>query len=119
MRWDRSCFPVREVMVAALDGLLPVLAEKDIKVVRQIDCPGTEVLADRDRIQQVISNLIENAVKFSSKGKRIWVGCREAASSGNGGPWLEISVREGSAAESLGVGRDAEVRVTAASDGTS
>jgi signal transduction histidine kinase len=94
MRWDRDVFPVHDVLVAAMDGLLPVFTEKNIQVIRKVDCPDVLVSADRDRIQQVVTNLLENAIKFSPKGKRIWVGCREVEGATNGAPWLQATIRD-------------------------
>ena len=56
--------------------------------------------ADRDRIQQVITNLCENAVKFSEKGKPLWVSCVPAGSD-NGG-FVEVAVRD----EGVGIPKD-------------
>jgi signal transduction histidine kinase len=94
MKWDRSIFAIKDVIVAALDGLLPVFGEKKILVVQELDCEDVQVNADRDRIQQVITNLLENAVKFSRKGGRIWMGCRSAAEDSNGRPTLLVTVRD-------------------------
>lgn len=94
MRWEHSVFPIQEVVVASLDGLLPVFSEKRIQVHREVSCPHAWVDADRDRIQQVITNLIENAVKFSSKGSKVWIGCREHSASSNGRNFLEFTVRD-------------------------
>ena len=38
-------------------------------------CPATEIYADRDKINSVISNLISNAVKYSGKDTTVQVGC--------------------------------------------
>lgn len=38
------------------------------------DVPEAEVSADRDAIQQVFTNLIENAIKYAAEGKRIELG---------------------------------------------
>ncbi len=48
----------------------------------------SRVEADRDAIQQVFSNLIENAVNYASSGGRVVLGCRE---SGNA---VEFYVRD-------------------------
>jgi len=107
MRWEHSTFPIRDVVCASLDGLLPVFSEKDIQVHRDVSCPEVRVNADKDRIQQVITNLIENAVKFSGKGKRIWITCREHPASTNGRPRLEFTVRD----EGPGIPQDQLVRI--------
>lgn len=108
MRWDRSRFPIREVLDAACDGLLPVFSEKGVRVVRRIECPDdAQVNADRDRIQQVITNLLENAVKFSHKEQRIWVMCHPSTGGENGHPWLHITVKD----EGLGIPREHLVRI--------
>jgi len=38
-------------------------------------CQPVDVYADRDKINSVISNLISNAVKYSSKDTTVWVDC--------------------------------------------
>lgn len=93
IKWDRSVFPMQDVVEAAADGLLPVFAEKHLEIVREVECGGARVEADQDRIQQVITNLLENASKFSDRGSRIWVTC-EPESSGNGRPMMRVSVRD-------------------------
>jgi|GEM_PF-1493789 len=94
MRWEHSTFRVKDVVDASMDGLLPVFSEKNIQVHHSIECPEARISADRDRIQQVITNLIENAVKFSNKGSRIWVDCHESNHGRNGKRYLEFSVKD-------------------------
>ncbi len=94
LAWRMSEFPVREVAEAAVDGLLPAFKAKEVRLERQISCPGGKVRADRDRIQEVITNLLENAIKFSEPGGRVWLGCRMEEQRGNGRPLLQITVRD-------------------------
>lgn len=51
-------------------------------------CEQVMVLADRDKIGSVISNLINNATKYSPKGKRIDIACKTTAGE------VTISVRD-------------------------
>lgn len=43
------------------------------------ECPPTVVVADRHTIQQVFSNLIENAMKYAQSGEKVRIGARETA----------------------------------------
>jgi two-component system phosphate regulon sensor histidine kinase PhoR len=43
----------------------------------ELECPELEVLGDRDRLAQVLSNLIENAIAYSPQGSRIRIAADE------------------------------------------
>ena len=49
---------------------------KNLQLIQAMS-PGLKVKADSSRIMQVLINLITNAVKFSSPGQAIEIGCRE------------------------------------------
>jgi signal transduction histidine kinase len=57
----------------ALDAHCEVAAAKSITLEATADPPLPNVLADRDRIAQVFSNLIGNALKFTPSGGRVSV----------------------------------------------
>lgn len=65
--------------------LLPLVQEiiSDTKMlsrkhtVRLIDCESAYIFADRDKIGQVLINLMSNAVKYSPQGGAITIGCRQ------------------------------------------
>ncbi|MGI9076047.1 MAG: ATP-binding protein [Gemmatimonadaceae bacterium] len=57
----------------SLKTLLPLLAEKQIEIVTHLPSDLPSVSADRERVQQTLSNLIGNAVKFTPPGGRVAV----------------------------------------------
>jgi PAS domain S-box-containing protein len=68
----------REMVQESLDLVGPLAAEMGI----HLDVPGTAVperniLADRQRIKQVLLNLLANAIKYNRKGGRVTLSCAE------------------------------------------
>jgi signal transduction histidine kinase len=92
-----------EVDVAAVTrdviGRLKVLADgREIGV----DAPEhATVNGDRDRIEQVVTNLLSNAIRYSPEGGRIEVGVQAHPE------WVQISVRD----HGLGVPKDQQQRI--------
>ena len=66
-----------ELAEAAADMLREVAAKKGIRLEVLTAAANTRVRCDRERILQVFSNLIDNAIKFSSEGGVIGVGVRD------------------------------------------
>jgi signal transduction histidine kinase len=90
--WHVSRFPLEEAVDAALDGVLPLLKEKGIAVDRVTEGDAAVVEADRDRIQEVATNLLDNAVKFSGAEGRIAL--RTRITGDNGTSMVQVTVRD-------------------------
>jgi signal transduction histidine kinase/CheY-like chemotaxis protein len=71
--------PVQLARVArlAIDVARPAAAAKGIEIVTRFAPGAGAVRADPDRLQQVVGNLLANAVKFTGSGGRITVALRE------------------------------------------
>jgi signal transduction histidine kinase len=70
MRLDKSRVKVAEVIGSVAD-LYEVLAEeKNVDMVIEVS-PDLCITADRIRFQQVVANLVDNAIKYSNEGGRI------------------------------------------------
>lgn len=69
------------LLMNALQILRPLVAEKGIELDLQIEPGLPRVMADRERIQQTLSNLVGNAIKFSPPGAKIVVIARRHESS--------------------------------------
>jgi signal transduction histidine kinase len=63
--------------VAFVDGLLDQqekrLAEEGLTLTRQLPTTGLSVIADRDAVEQVLLNLLDNAVKYAASGGEVRV----------------------------------------------
>jgi signal transduction histidine kinase len=83
---DRTPVDARTLVAAAVRMLQPVAAARGIELV---DATRGElpVLADPDRVVQVLSNLLGNAVKFTDSGGRV----RVTANTYAGEQWFEVS----------------------------
>jgi PAS domain S-box-containing protein len=64
------------VVEAGLDAVRPSAEAKEIHLDAKLEPIDSKVLADPDRLQQVVWNLASNAVKFTPKGGRIEVRLR-------------------------------------------
>ncbi|MBA3712953.1 MAG: PAS domain S-box protein [Pyrinomonadaceae bacterium] len=75
--------PVRldVVVAAAVDVVRPAAASKDLEINAALEYPDSIVTGDPDRLQQVVWNILSNAVKFTPPGGRVDVRIeRDAAS---------------------------------------
>jgi PAS domain S-box-containing protein len=72
MRLEVRAIELAPIMEAALEAIGPAAEAKQIRVETVIDPSGT-VLGDPDRLQQVVWNLVSNAVKFTPRNGRIQV----------------------------------------------
>jgi signal transduction histidine kinase len=72
-----------------VEALRPVAAEKVIALEATIREPSILVWADRDKINQVLTNLIGNAIKFTPVHGRVTV-----SASRNGGASVQVSVSD-------------------------
>jgi nitrogen-specific signal transduction histidine kinase len=88
LRLKMQAVDISQVAAEAVVALKPVADLKQVSLVTEI-ADGLELIAaDRDRLRQIIWNLVSNAVKFSREGQKVTIAVRQIQSD------LEIAVRD-------------------------
>lgn len=69
---EGSEFDIKTALENTVEALRPIFKAKNIEVIQQLE-KGLAIKGSIDRFRQMMVNLIENAVKYSDEGGRIWV----------------------------------------------
>ncbi|MBD2175657.1 response regulator [Pseudanabaena sp. FACHB-1998] len=73
MQWNMDSLTINEVIDRAFAATSALFEQKGLNPIREIEENLPNILGDRDRLIQVVINLISNAVKFTERGS---VTCR-------------------------------------------
>jgi PAS domain S-box-containing protein len=73
LRLDVRTIDLPVIVEAALDAVRPAAEAKGIRLQSMIDPQAGPISGDADRLQQIIWNLLTNAVKFTAKGGRVLI----------------------------------------------
>jgi signal transduction histidine kinase/ActR/RegA family two-component response regulator len=68
---------VHSVIEETSQLMAPLAAERSIRIIRHCARPALAVQADRQRLSQVLVNLISNAIKYNRRGGTITISCQE------------------------------------------
>ena len=79
---------------AVVDMFRPQAEEKRIELKTDLSLPPTDVLLDTVRFRRLMSNLVDNAIKFTPEGGHVTVSARRKFASGSGYARFEISVAD-------------------------
>ena len=69
---------VRPLIEESCRLMAPIAAARSIRIIRDCAHPALAVFADRQRLAQVLVNLISNAVKYNHRDGSITISCAEA-----------------------------------------
>ena len=88
VRLDLGAVDVGALLQTTMQGLQPAADAKGIQLLALVDSPSAEVLGDARRLQQVLWNIVHNAIKFTPSGGRVEIHVLRA------GGHLQISVQD-------------------------
>jgi len=74
LRLEAAAVNLAALIDAAVDSVRPAAEAKGIRIESTLDPAGVSMLGDAGRLQQVLWNLLTNAIKFTPKGGRVDVG---------------------------------------------
>lgn len=86
-----SLFPIGKLMGSVYDAILFEAKNHNHQLTLELDDPLPEIEADRDRIEQVVVNIVANAVKYTPDGGNIIMAARNVEKG------VEISVTDNGA----------------------
>lgn len=85
---NRAPFPSRQLVRDAVDIIAPIATNKEQSISESLPDDLPDVFVEADMIRRVLSNLLENAVKFSPPGGMISFGARQE------GSWIRFWVQD-------------------------
>lgn len=79
-------FDFRELVAQVVEPMLKAANEKDLRVTVDVPEEGLLVVADRALLSVALYHLIDNAIKFTDVGGKIWIGAWEDPEA----VWLDV-----------------------------
>lgn len=73
LRLEISSVELTDVINAAIDSVRPAAEAKEIRLQTILDSETGKISGDVSRLQQIVWNLVSNAVKFTPKGGRVQI----------------------------------------------
>ena len=77
MKLQPAIIDVRIVINEVLEVMQPLASEKELKIVVNIERAPKQVFTDSLRLQQVVMNLMSNAIRYTEKSGKIEVNCEK------------------------------------------
>lgn len=89
-KFQFASYYLNKLLTDSVDSMQPVARKKGISVVLHLAPEGSEVFCDGEAVHQILSNLVDNAIKYTPENANITV----AAVPVDNGRFFEISVAD-------------------------
>lgn len=90
-RFQFAGYYVTPMIQEGVDSIRPMAEKKSITLKAEPAPPGTEVFCDAEAVHQILSNLIDNAIKYTPAGGTITVSAKVLAEPND---YVEVSVAD-------------------------
>ncbi len=76
MTWRKENLSMEDVLAESVAGMGPLFENKNLRLTTSIEAPLPRISGDRDRLVQVVINLLANAAKYTPAGGAVRVAAR-------------------------------------------
>ncbi|MBN2455119.1 MAG: PAS domain S-box protein [Sedimentisphaerales bacterium] len=74
---SKQLLDVSSIIEQVVSTLRPLAEKKNVQMKLELDSAGVELVGDESKIRSAISNLVDNAIKFTKPGGRVSVSLRQ------------------------------------------
>ncbi|MDX1530563.1 MAG: ATP-binding protein [Rhodothermales bacterium] len=106
LRMATAPFALAPLVEEVIEGLESVAEAKEVTLLQHVPEELPPVIGDRDRLRQVLVNLVDNAIKYNNPGGRVEVAARLTAQKGP--PAVRVAVVD----DGIGIPPEAVPRLT-------
>ena len=93
-RFQLASYYVNGLIAESVDSIQPMAEKKDISISTELAPAEAEVFCDAEAVHQILGNLLDNAVKYTSPGGSITVGAVRLPPASGGYEAVEFFVRD-------------------------